>query len=78
MSASLIQRAFTYVRATDTDKRVTGQRIADYVRDMSTDRRYRLTFDAASSDFRSAIVTYRGTRYYVSHDYPTDTYTVNA
>jgi hypothetical protein len=50
--------------------------IANYVKTHASDRRYSLTFLAASTSFRSAIVQYRGHRYYVDHHYPTDSWRV--
>lgn len=47
------------------------ERLAEYVSEHAPDRRYKLHLLAASSDFRSGIVRWRGARYYFYQDYTT-------
>ena len=66
-SAVRIGYAFDYAQHEPMNKR--AKFISDYVRDNSDDRRYTLKFLAASSNFSSAIVEYRGRRLYVNGKY---------
>lgn len=43
-------------------------RLDEYVSENAADRRYKLALNAASTPIRSAIVTYRGVRYYAYQD----------
>ena len=77
MHETLIRQAFQQAYDNQSTNPRLAESICDYVRDFSNDRRYRLFFNATCTSFRTAIVTYRGVRYYVDHDYPSNTYKVS-
>lgn len=66
-NAIMLARAFDYAR--------TGtladfcERVDEYVRENASDKRYRVHWRAASTDYKSAKVTYRGVSYFVHHHY---------
>ena len=65
--AVLIGNAFYYAQREPAKTR--GEFIYNYPRDNGSDRRYRIFFNAATSNLSSAIVTYKGRRYYVDGIY---------
>lgn len=69
---TFVARAFNFAREHYRNDIPAG--VAQYVSECAPDRRYRVKWHAATSDYRSAIVSYRGVRYYADHDYVSDTY----
>jgi hypothetical protein len=61
--AVMIGNAFDY--ATKGSMRDFPTRVSEWIDAHASDRRYRLQWNAATSDFSSAIITYRGRRLYV-------------
>lgn len=61
--AIMIGRAFEY--ASKGAMRNFPAHVAEYINDLAPDRRYKLQWLAASSDYVSAVVRYRGRKLYV-------------
>jgi len=69
--AVMIGRAFDY--ASRHAMREFSDRVAEYVYDYALDRRFKVSWRAASSDFASAIIRYRNRRLYVEGVYDPET-----
>ena len=81
MSAELVraafQRAEDKLTARDITQREFWATIEDYIEAFADDRRFKLHVKASTIPVSSAIVSYRGVRYYLYGVYDTETQSRN-